>query len=788
MDKTIDLKVMTEENFIIYAGMVIQKRALVDVRDCLKPSARELMYAQYIDKIDWKHKYQKSLKSVGSGTSHFYVHGDTSAYGVLIRMGKPFVMRYMLEDVNGNAGTMTANGNEASSRYTEMRLSPICTNLFNSIDKNSVKLWFNNYDNTEIYPSVFPSLGFYNIVNGTMGIGVALASSIPQFNLKEVNVALVTLLNNPDASFEELYCAPDFATGAILINEEEVKESLKNGHGKACKLRACIEYNEKENCLVVTEIPFGVYTDNICMQIAEMVKENPTCGIDKCVDRTKTSPEIKIFLTKRANVQQVVKELYANTDLQSHYSINMTMLDNGTSPRVFTWKGALSAHLAHEKEVLTRSLEYDKQKYSDRLNVVEGLLIALARIEEVIAVIKNSVDGASAKKSLISQFGLNEEQAKAILDIKLVRLANLETIKVENEKKELISKIEEINTILSSPLKLNKIIEEKLNEVAKKYGDARRTQVMNLNFDGEDEEPIEKKELIVYLSNRGTLYTEEKSTLLVQRRGGKGARIKMNKGEYVVDSIADINTSACLAFSNKGKVYSIALSKLPENGKVNCREIFELDSNEEIVRILAFNKMSQYNSILFTTKYGLVKKSSLSEYKFRKSKGIIAVKIKDDDALIGIHFANNEPLEFLTKEGKSVIIDIESVNATGRATSGVCGIKLNDGDEVVCTQLIPSSTTHIFTVSQKGVAKKIPYSEFSLANRATKGVFVQKLKDGDSMAYFLPLSAADKEITLVSNSNTIKISLSQITETTKGAQGVTAKTMGERETIIKVVL
>ena len=441
----IDLKNMVEDNFEVYAGMVIQKRALVDVRDCLKPSARQLMYAQYIDKIDWKHKYQKSLKSVGSGTSHFYVHGDASAYGVLIRMGKPFAMRYMLEDVSGNAGTMTKNGNEASSRYTEMRLAPICANLFENIDKNTVT-WADNYDNTEKYPTVFPSLGYYNIVNGTLGIGVALASSIPQFNLTEVNNALIKLIDNPSIDFDEIYCRPDFATGGILINEGEVKESLRLGKGKACKLRGRMEYNEKEHCLIVTEIPYGTYTDNICAQMAKLLDEEPNCGIEKFVDRTKTSPNIKIFLTKRANINQVVKLLYAKTDLQSYYSINMTMLDNGTSPRVFGWKEALEAHLHHEADVLRSSLQFDRMKKLQRLNIVEGLLIAIANIEDVINTIKNSADGAQAKTMLMAAYNLTEEQAKAILDIKLVRLANLEAVKVENEKKDLIAEIDRIDS------------------------------------------------------------------------------------------------------------------------------------------------------------------------------------------------------------------------------------------------------------------------------------------------------------------------------------------------------
>lgn len=782
----IDLKNMVEDNFEVYAGMVIQKRALVDVRDCLKPSARQLMYAQYIDKIDWKHKYQKSLKSVGSGTSHFYVHGDASAYGVLIRMGKPFAMRYMLEDVSGNAGTMTKNGNEASSRYTEMRLAPICANLFENIDKNTVT-WADNYDNTEKYPTVFPSLGYYNIVNGTLGIGVALASSIPQFNLIEVNNALIKLIDNPSIDFDEIYCRPDFATGGILINEGEVKESLRLGKGKACKLRGRMEYNEKEHCLVVTEIPYGTYTDNICAQMAKLLDEEPNCGIDKFVDRTKTSPNIKIFLTKRANINQVVKLLYAKTDLQSYYSINMTMLDNGTSPRVFGWKEALEAHLHHEADVLRSSLQFDRMKKLQRLNIVEGLLIAIANIEDVINTIKNSADGAQAKTMLMAAYNLTEEQAKAILDIKLVRLANLEAVKVENEKKDLIAEIDRIDNLLSSTKDFNQVIKDKLSEVIKKYGDSRRTEIQNISFDDEEVEPLEEKELIVYLSNFGNLYTEEKTSLLVQRRGGKGSKVKLAKNEYLIETISDSNASTCLAFSNKGKVYSFNMATLTPSQKINVREIFELENDEQITRLLPFNKFNSYKYILFTTARGLVKKTEVEEYRIRKSKGVIALKLKDGDSLVGVEFINDEPLKFLTKKGKSVIINTDEINATGRATAGVCGIKLNEEDEVVCANIIKTDTTHIITISKMGVMKKIPYSDFNIGSRATKGASIQKLKDNDEMANFLPLNSEDKELTLISTIGTIRIPIDTIEESSRAAQGVQAKKLVAKEYIIKVV-
>lgn len=782
----IDLKNMVEDNFEVYAGMVIQKRALVDVRDCLKPSARQLMYAQYIDKIDWKHKYQKSLKSVGSGTSHFYVHGDASAYGVLIRMGKPFAMRYMLEDVSGNAGTMTKNGNEASSRYTEMRLAPICANLFENIDKNTVS-WADNYDNTEKYPTVFPSLGYYNIVNGTLGIGVALASSIPQFNLTEVNNALIKLIDNPSIDFDDIYCRPDFATGGILINEAEVKESLRNGKGKACKIRGRMEYNEKEHCLVVTEIPYGTYTDNICAQMAKLIDEEPNCGIDKFVDRTKTTPNIKIFLTKRANINQVIKTLYTKTDLQSYYSINMTMLDMGTSPKVFGWKEALQAHLEHEKVVLKASLNYDKQKKLDRLNIVDGLLIAIANIEDVISIIKHSPDGAAAKRALIEKYNLNESQAKAILDIKLVRLASLEAVKVENEKKELLAEIERINFLLSSETEFNQVIKDSLSSVMKKYGDARRTEIQNISFDDEEVEPLEEKELIVYLSNLGNLYTEEKTSLLVQRRGGKGTKVKLSKNEYLIETVSDSNASTCLAFSNKGKVYSFNMATLTPSQKINVKEIFELENDEHITRLLPFNKFNSYKYILFTTARGLVKKTEVEEYRIRKSKGVVALKLKDGDSLVGVEFINDEPLKFLTKRGKSVIINTQEINATGRATAGVCGIKLNEDDIVVCTHTISSNITHILSISKLGIMKKIPYSEFNIGSRATKGASIQKLKEDDEMANFLPLTEEDKELTLISTIGTIRIPIDTIEESSRGAQGIQSKKLVVKEYIIKVV-
>lgn len=780
-----DLKPIIEQSFGQYAGAVLQSRALVDVRDCLKPSARQIFYCLYTDKFTASKPFKKTLKAIGSAM-RMYIHGDSSCEGVIMRAGQPFAMRYPLVEVEGSFGNLMESGNWAAPRYTSSRLSDISNFLFQDIEKNTILDWRDNYDDTEQYPAVLPCKGFYNIVNGTTGIGIGMSASLPQFNIKDVNEALIKLLWNENIDDKELICIPDFATGGILLNEDEVRESLLKGQGKSCKLRSVIEYDDTENCLIVKEIPYGVYTNTICKQLEALIEEN--IGIERFNDLTGANPLIKIYLTKRANPEQVLKRLYKDTSLQYYYGINFTMLEDGKFPRVFTWKETLQAYLTHQKEVYTRSFKYDLNKIEKRIHIIDGLLIALENIDDVVALIKNSVSSAAAKASLQDKYNLSEEQAKAILDVKLARLARLEVEKLVAEKNELEQKANWIKEILNDINKLKSIIQEDLEKVAKKYGDARRTKIMNLKMgDDEDETPIEEKELIVYLSNLGNLYTEEKSTLLVQRRGGKGTKVKLLKNEYLIETVSDSNASTCLAFSNKGKVYSFNMATLTPSQKINVREMFELESDESITRLLPFNKFNSYKYILFTTARGLVKKTEVEEYRIRKSKGVIALKLKDGDSLVGIDFVNDEPLKFLTKKGKSVIINIVDINATGRATAGVCGIKLNDDDEVVCTHTISKEVSHILTISKLGVIKKIPYSEFSIASRATKGASIQKLKENDEMANFLPLTLEDKEITLITTIGTIRISLDTFEESSRAAQGVQAKKLVAKEYIIKMV-
>lgn len=617
---------------------------------------------------------------------------------------------------------------------------------------------------------------------------VGCSSSIPQFNLCEVSDALVKLLYNPEISFEEIYCPIDFATGGIIINEEEVKESLKNGNGKAACIRAKIEYDSDKNELSVRELPYQVFTSTVSKQIQVAIDENKLYGVESFFDGTGFEGiNIRIKLTKGANPEKVCKLLYKETSLQHHYSINMMMLENGTTPRLFNWKEMMESYLNHLEDVIRKAYLFDLRKIKNRIHILEGYLKALANIEEVIQVIKTAADVENASRGLQQKFGFTAAQAKAILDLKLQRLANMEKIKIENELADISKKAEEITAILYSEELFKKEIEKEILRVKKEYGDARRTINMNLKFDGKDEEPVEKKTLIVHLTNFGNLYTFESTTLMTQRRGGKGTKVKMDSNEYIIDTISDSNASNCLIFSNKGKVYTINLNDLPINQKVNVNTIFEFETGEQITNIIPFSKINNRNYMVFVTKNGMIKKSSLEEYRIKKSKGVIAVKIKDGDVLKRVMLVDSAPVGILTKAGNYLIIDTETINPTGRATSGVIGIKLSKDDEVVDAKIIPQNTKEIISISSSGMIKRTDYDSFSIGNRATKGSSIQKLKDNDTMISFNVIDEKDDEIAVVSNKAIIKIPLKETQLSSKSAQGTQAKKMDIGERITEVL-
>ena len=472
-----NLKERIEQSFSTYAAMTIQHRALVDARDCNKPAARMAFYAQFIDGIAFPKPHRKTHKSITSAMDHFYVHGDASMLDLLAHQARKITMRYPIEDGIGNMGTYTLLDNCAAPRYTEMRLGELGTVMMEGIKKECIDRWFDNYDNTDKFPSVLPSLGFYNIVNGTVGIATGLSSSIPQFNLREVNEALIKLLWNPEIDFDEIYCAPDFATGGTILNADEVKESLRVGRGRSCIIRGTVEYDGKDNTLKVTEVPYNVATANIKKQVGAMFEAGTASGIERFEDSSEDIVDITVWLSKNANPSKVTKNLFKNTMLQYHFPINMTMLDKGTYPKVFGWREALNAHLDHEKEVRRKIYNFDLEKIKARLHIIDGFLIAIANIEEVVQIIKKSKNKSEAKTNLCERYGFDDEQVEAILKLTLNRLCSLEIQSFNDEKNKLISEKERIENILTTKELFYKEIEKDFRRIADKFGDERRTRL-----------------------------------------------------------------------------------------------------------------------------------------------------------------------------------------------------------------------------------------------------------------------------------------------------------------------
>lgn len=776
-----ELKQIIEESFTQYSAAVIQSRALVDARDGLKPSARQIFYSMLLHKLTHKNGYKKTANAVGMAMADFYIHGDSSCEGVIMRAGQDFSMRYPLVDVKGNAGTLIKSGNWAAMRYTESRLSSLSDVLFSNIDKDTISEWRDNYDNTKQYPAVLPSKGFYNIVNGTSGIATGMASSIPQYNLRELNNSLIYLINNPDCSFDDIYCAPDFATGAILYNENEVKESMKNGTGFACKLRSVIEFDQKERCLLVTEIPYGVYTNTICGQLEEIVNGENNPGIDRFNDLTGKTPLIKIYLDKKANPDKILKFLYKNTSLQSYFGINFTMLDMGRYPKVFTWKQLLQAHIDHEKEVYRRGFEFDLNKINSRIHIIDGLLICLASIDEVVALIKSSQSTTYASSLLQKNFLLDAEQAKAVLDMKLSRLAHLEIEKFKNEKEGLIKEKEKIEEILSNEELFNQQLINGWKEVAEKFGDERRTKVLNLNE--ENGEPIEVKSLQVSLTNKNNILTEEVSSLYTQKRGGVGNKIKLDKSEYIISS-TNVNTDeTILFFTEDGDYYTYKAAALNIGGKTPVECYFPIKSWEKICAIAATNKDCINKNIIFITKNGYIKKSSFSEYITNRNIGIKAISLEKDDKITDVLFTNSENLGILTELGNFIIIKTDDIRLIGRVAKGIKGIKLNDGDFVCHARLIPLNAREIISISTGGLCKKTPITEFVIQGKNTKGSKIQKLCDGEKMADFIPIDN-ERDILVAATNSCIKISIQEVPSLSKGAQGNKMIKLQNKEMVI----
>lgn len=792
-----NFKPIIEESFIGYAGAVIQSRALVDVRDCIKPSARQILYCMTTDKGSNGYSSSKphlaTTGPVGDALKKgIYLHGDTSCLGIIMHAGQPFTMRYPLIDVRGNGGNQMKSGNWAAMRYTKVRFTSLGESLFKDVEKNTVDEWRDNVDETIQYPAVLPSKGFYNICNGTSGIAVGMASSIPQYNLKELNKALEHLLLNPDCPFEEIYCAPDFATGGILYNEEEVKESMKNGTGYACKLRSVVEYDAKERAFIVTEIPYGVYTNTICEQLNDIINENEkkkliNPGIERYNDLTPTFALIKIYLTRTANPEKVLKYLYKNTSLQDYFGINFTMLDKGRFPKVFTWKEMLQEHINHEKEVYRRGFEFDLRKVKERLHIVEALIKAYSMIDQVIQTIRAAENTQVANAELQKLLSIDEVQAKAILDLKLSKLSKLDVNKLNTENDELIKEKDRIEKILSDTNLFNQQLINGWREMAEKYGDERRTKIFNLS-PKDDDEVVEQKSLQVYLTNKNNLFAYEVSSLYTQKRGGVGTKTKMAADEFVVASTKIETNEELLLFTTSGNYYHIPANCITLNQMISPYALFSIKDDETICTIAPLSKKNAKKYILFLTKKGIGKKSEVSEYNIKKGNGSRAISLDEGDEIADIIFTNpKDTIGILTAQGNFLMIKEDDIRETGRVTKGVHAIKLNEDDYVVSARSIPTTTKEILSITGNGYFKRTPLTEFVVQSKNTKGAKIQKFGQTDWTADFVPIEKKS-DLIIASTRSVIRLTTDDVPQLSRGAQGNKSIKLSEVDNIIKISL
>ena len=777
-----NLTPIIKDSFLQFSGAVLQSRALSDARDNMKPSARQIFYCMYTDGFTHNKPFKKTLKAIGSAF-RVYIHGDSSAEGIIMRAAQPFAYRYPLVETEGSYGTLMSANSYAAPRYTSSRLSELADYLFADLDKDTIDEWRDNYDDTEKYPMVLPCKGFFPIVNGNFGLGVGMSASIPQYNLKEVNEALIKLLWDPNISFEEIYVAPDFATGAILLNADDVKESHRIGRGSACKLRSVVSFDPKERCLIVTEIPYMVYTNTICEELESIVNGEENPGIDRFNDLTGEKPLIKIYLSKNANPDKVLRYLFKNTSLQSYYGVNFTILENGRYPKVFNWKQLLQAHLDHERTVYIRGFNFDLKKINARLHIIEGLLRAISIIDEVIQTIKQSQDSKSANRALQSLLNIDENQAKAILDIKLSKLAHLEITKLENEQSTLIKEKSRIEAIINDDVLLKKEIEKGLREVAAKFGDNRRTKILNISK--EEEEPTEVRTLQVSLTNKNRIYTMESSTLYTQKKGTVGKKIKLDKGEYIMSTCLIQTDEEILFFTQEGNYYHCPASKLMIDEIVHISNLF-LFGEEQFCNLCGVNKKNAKPFILFVTKNGILKKSNLSEYNIKRSGSAKALTLDEGDEIVSVLFVNSEKIGLLSAGGNFLITTTSDIRPIGRTTKGIKGMKLNEEDYVISAHIIPEDTISIMSISGEGNAKQTKISEFAAQGKNTKGARLQKVMSEDWMADFKPI-VNETEVSIASTSSTLKIKVNEVAMLSRGAQGSRAIKMGVKDNAIVII-
>ncbi len=754
-------------NFIEYAVAVNTDRAIPDAKSGLKPVAKRILYCAYDEGFSSNKVHVKCANIVGKTMADWHPHGDSSIYGALVRLSQPWVMRYPLIDFHGSNGNRDGDG-PAAYRYTEARLSKLAEEGMLWGMKKKIVDYMPNYSETKDEPVTLPALFPNLLCNPNTGIGVAMACNWAPHNLVEVAQAIYDYMDGK----EPMLPGPDFPTGGIIINSKDIPMIMKTGHGSV-KVRG--KYKMEGNNIVFTEIPYGIATEDLIKAIGKLCDDNEIVGISDIRNESNRKKGFRLVFecAKDANIAKIIQLLFQKSDLQTSFSYNQVALIDKT-PIELNLKDCCKIYVEHGVDCISREINFDIQKAKSRLNVVEGLLKALEDIDNIIELIKKSESSAKARESLKVKYGFNDDQAQAITDMKLGKLAGLERIEIENEKAELLNTIKNLEVILTDlPTELRK----RLEELVKKYGDARRTELAQIEEPKTKEEKeivnVPPEKCVVVLTEGGSVKRIPATSFRTQKRGSKGVKTQ----DDITEAVIRTNTvDSLMVFTNKGKMYRLVVNNIPEGTNTSkgtpVKALIELEAGENVETIYSIYRDTDAKYVLFITKNGLVKKTALSEYVgTKKSNGIGAINIKEGDSLLSVALIKEEPILIITKNGYVIKFNSTEIGATGRLTAGVKGINLGEGDEVVALLPLRNINDQLAIFTTKGYGKKVQQKELTLQKRAGKGLICYKVSDAFGTVSCAQLISDEDNVLLVGNKNSVCISATEIPETGRLAFG-----------------